>query len=37
VQWLFQPLIYGDGLLFYLGFLLLGYLAAKLPATSAAA
>ena len=36
VQWLFQPLIYGDGLLFYLGFVLLGYLAAKLPATSAA-
>lgn len=31
VQWLFQPLIYGDGLLFYLGFLLLGYLAAKQP------
>ena len=29
VQWLFQPLIYGDGLLFYFGFLLLGFLAAK--------
>ena len=29
VQWLFQPLIFGDGLLFYLGFLLLGFLAAK--------
>ena len=29
VQWLFQPLIFGDGLLFYFGFLLLGFLAAK--------
>ncbi|MEI6828777.1 MAG: hypothetical protein WCK64_02850 [Synechococcaceae cyanobacterium ELA445] len=28
VQWLFQPLLYADGLFFYLGFLLLGYLAA---------
>jgi hypothetical protein len=35
VQWLFQPLIFGDGLLFYLGFVLLGYLAAKHPSTSA--
>jgi hypothetical protein len=34
VQWLFQPLIYGDGLLFYLGFLLLGYLAAKQPSSA---
>ena len=31
VQWLFQPLIFGDGLLFYLGFLLLGCLAARTP------
>ena len=31
VQWLFQPLIYADGLLFYFGFLLLGFLAAKFP------
>jgi len=29
VQWLFQPLIFADGLLFYFGFLLLGFLAAK--------
>ena len=29
VQWLFQPLVFGDGLLFYFGFLLLGFLAAK--------
>jgi hypothetical protein len=36
VQWLFQPLIYGDGLLFYLGFLLLGYLAAKRPSEAEA-
>jgi hypothetical protein len=36
VQWLFQPLIYGDGLLFYLGFLLLGYLAAKQPSSAGA-
>jgi hypothetical protein len=36
VQWLFQPLIYGDGLLFYVGFVLLGYLAAKPPVTSVA-
>lgn len=28
VQWLFQPLLYADGLLFFLGFLLLGFLAA---------
>jgi hypothetical protein len=34
VQWLFQPLIYGDCLLFYLGFLLLGYLAAKQPSSA---
>ena len=27
VQWLFQPLIYADGLLFYFGFLGLGALA----------
>lgn len=31
VQWLFQPLLYADGLLFYLGFLLLGFLAAARP------
>ena len=37
VQWLFQPLIYSDGLLFYLGFLLLGYLAVKLPTPSPSA
>lgn len=29
VQWLFQPLIFADGLLFYFGFLLMGFLAAK--------
>ena len=29
VQWLFQPLLYADGLLFYVGFLLLGFLASK--------
>ena len=29
VQWLFQPLIFGDGLLFYFGFLMLGFLASK--------
>lgn len=29
VQWLFQPLLFSDGLLFYFGFLLLGFLAAK--------
>ena len=29
VQWLFQPLLFADGLLFYFGFLLLGFLAAK--------
>jgi hypothetical protein len=34
VQWLFQPLIYGDCLLFYLGFLLLGYLAAQQPSSA---
>ena len=26
VQWMFQPLLYGDGLLFYVGFLLIGTL-----------
>ena len=31
VQWLFQPLLYADGLLFFLGFLLLGFLAARPP------
>jgi hypothetical protein len=36
VQWLFQPLLYADGLLFFLGFLLLGYLAAG-PAAQASA
>jgi hypothetical protein len=34
VQWLFQPLLYADGLFFYLGFLLLGYLAAPRPVPS---
>ena len=29
-QWLFQPLLYGDGLLYYLSFLVLGLLAAEL-------
>ena len=29
VQWLFQPLIFADGLLFYFGFLTLGFLASK--------
>jgi hypothetical protein len=29
VQWLFQPLLYGDGLLFYVGFLLIGTLAGE--------
>ena len=29
VQWLFQPLLYGDGLLFYVGFLLIGNLAGE--------
>jgi len=29
VQWLFQPLLYGDGLLFYVGFLLIGILAGE--------
>jgi len=29
VQWLFQPLIFADGLLFYHEFLLLDFLAAK--------
>jgi len=29
VQWLFQPLIFGDGLFFYVGFLLLGFLASR--------
>lgn len=29
VQWLFQPLIFGDGLFFYLGFVLLGFLASR--------
>ena len=29
IQWLFQPLIFSDGLLFYFGFLLMGFLAAK--------
>ena len=28
-QWLFQPLLYGDGLLYYLSFLVLGLLAAE--------
>lgn len=31
LQWLFQPLIFADGLLFYLGFLVLGFLASKQP------
>ena len=29
VQWLFQPLLYGDGLLFYVGFLLIGTLSGE--------
>jgi hypothetical protein len=29
VQWFFQPLLYGDGLLFYVGFLLIGTLAGE--------
>ena len=29
VQWLFQPLLYGDGLLFYVGFLVIGTLAGE--------
>ena len=29
VQWLFQPLLFGDALFFYLGFMLLGFLASR--------